>query len=209
MQKIIALKLIGGLSETSKMPGQSYGLPTANCLIGAKLAKVPGSVCSNCYAMKGHYRTFSNVVFPAQQRRLTSISDPQWTDAMVKALEKERWFRWFDSGDLQSTQMLLNIFEVASRTPHCSHWLATRERTFVREALALSHTPDNLVVRVSATFPDVPVRDLYLDGVNYSNVHKDKPPDGYECQAPKQHGKCDLCRACWSRDVKTVSYESH
>ena len=209
MHKTIAIKLVGGLSKTSKMPGPSYGLPTDNCLTGAKLAKVPGSVCSNCYAMKGYYKTFGSTVIPAQQRRLASISDPQWVEAMVKCLEKERWFRWFDSGDLQSTQMLLDIFEIALQTPHCSHWLATRERTFVREALALSHTPDNLVVRVSGTFPDVPVRELYLDGVNYANVHKNEPAKGHECAAPKQNGKCDLCRTCWDKKVKFISYKEH
>lgn len=31
MRKTIALKLVGGLSDTSKMPGLSFGLPTANC----------------------------------------------------------------------------------------------------------------------------------------------------------------------------------
>ena len=209
MQKTIALHLIGGLSSTSKMPGPSYGLPTENCITGGKLAQVPGSVCSNCYATKGCYRTFASTVLPAQQRRLASIADPRWVEAMIVALNKERWFRWFDSGDLQSVQMLLNIFEVARGTPHCSHWLATRERGFVREALTVSDVPANMCIRVSATFPDVPVRDLYLDGVNYANVHKNGPPIGHECAAPKQHGKCDLCRTCWDKNVKAVSYKEH
>lgn len=128
---------------------------------------------------------------------------------MVVLLAKECWFRWFDSGDLQSTQMLLNIFEIARKTPHCHHWVATRERKFVREALAVSHIPDNIVVRVSAAFPDVPVRELQTDGVNYANVHKKKPPVGHKCPAPEQNGKCDLCRVCWDRSVKTVSYKEH
>ncbi len=209
MHKTFAIKLVGGLSKTSKMPGPSFGLPTSACLKGAKLAKVDGSVCSNCYAMKGYYRTFSHVVLPAQQKRLASISDPHWVEAMITLLAKERWFRWFDSGDLQSTQMLLNIFNVANGTPWCGHWLATRERAFVREALAVSNTPENLIIRVSATFPDVPVRDMYLDGVNYANVHKDGPPIGHECRAPQQNGKCDLCRTCWDKNVKEVSYHAH
>lgn len=37
MRKVIALKLVGGLSDTSKMPGLSFGLPTATCLTGSKL----------------------------------------------------------------------------------------------------------------------------------------------------------------------------
>lgn len=210
MNRVISLKLIGGLSDTSKMPGKSYGLPTAHCITGSALAKVPGSICSECYAMKGYYHCFASTVVPAQMRRLKAANDePLWVDAMVKSLEKERWFRWFDSGDLQSVKMLEDIFEVCRRTPWCSHWLATRERSFVRQTLIHSEVPGNLVIRVSATFADVAVRELYLDGVNYSNVHKDKPPQGYSCPASTQNGKCDTCRACWSRDVKTVSYKQH
>jgi len=146
-------------------------------------------------------------VLPAQERRLAAIDDPQWVDAMVRSLDRENWFRWFDSGDLQSAKMLRQIAEVARRTPHCRHWLATRERRFVREFLTDSDVPDNLVIRVSATFPDVPVKPIA--GVQEANVHAAKPPVGHECPAPRQNGKCDTCRACWSKDVQTVSYHLH
>jgi len=207
MKKTIAIKLVGGCSDTSKMPGLSYGLPTANCITGEKLAQIPGSVCSKCYAKKGFYATFAHTVVPAQQRRLASLDDPAWVDAMVVVLKHEAWFRWFDSGDLQSTNMLLNIFEVARRTQHCRHWLATRERGFVSAALTQSVIPDNLVIRVSATFPDVPAKPL--KDVFVGNVHKHKPAVGHECPAPKQHGRCDTCRACWDKNVPTVSYLEH
>ena len=210
MNKIISLKLIGGLSDTSKMPGKSYGLPTEHCITGSILAKIPGSICNDCYAMKGFYRAFSYAVVPAQHRRLKAANnEPQWVEAMVKSLQNERWFRWFDSGDLQSVKMLKDIFEICRRTPWCNHWLATRERSFVRETLIDSDVPSNLVIRVSATFADVPVKELGLEGVNYSNVHKNSPPQGYACPASLQNGKCDTCRACWSKDVKTVSYKHH
>ena len=207
MHKTIAIKLIGGLSDTSKMPGLSYGLPTAHCKTGAKLAKIEGTICNKCYAKRGFYLSFAHSVVPAQERRLASLDDPQWIEAMVKALGTESWFRWFDSGDLQSTQMLLNIIEVARRTPNVKHWLATRERRFVSTALTKSVIPDNLVIRVSATWTDVPVK--AIAGVQCANVHKNKPPVGFVCNAPKQHGKCETCRACWQKDIQTVSYLEH
>lgn len=207
MNKTIALKLIGGCSNTSKMPGLSYGLPTANCKTGSKLALVKGSVCGKCYAMRGMYKRFAKTVIPAQQRRLESLSDPQWVEAMVKTLDSERWFRWFDSGDLQSLQMLENIVEVARQTPHCLHWVSTREREIVRKFLKVSPFPDNLVVRVSATYPDVPVRPI--PGALMANVHKDKPPVGHRCPAPEQEGRCGTCRACWDKSIETVSYKEH
>jgi len=42
-----------------------------------------------------------------------------------------------------------------------------------------------------------------------SGVHKDKKAIGRECPAPKQNGECGSCRACWSREVKQVSYKEH
>lgn len=210
MNKVIALKLIGGLSETSKMPGKSFGLPTKHCITGSALAKIPGTVCNNCYAMKGHYSCFASTIIPTQIRRLVAANDePKWIEAMVLSLKKEQWFRWFDSGDLQSVKMLRDIFEVARQTPWCKHWVATRERALVRETLINSEVPDNLVIRVSATFPDIPVREMEISGVNYANVHKNAEPLGFSCPAPTQNGKCDTCRTCWDKTVKTVSYHMH
>ena len=45
----------GGLGYPSKMPGTSYGISAHDCITGAKLAKVEGSVCHGCYALKGNY----------------------------------------------------------------------------------------------------------------------------------------------------------
>ena len=48
-----ALKLVGGLSKPSKMPGWAYGLPAKECKTGGKLVKVKGSTCEGCSALKG------------------------------------------------------------------------------------------------------------------------------------------------------------
>ena len=50
-----ALKIVGGLSKPSKMPGWAYGIPAAECKTGGKLKLVPGSTCEGCYADKGCY----------------------------------------------------------------------------------------------------------------------------------------------------------
>ena len=68
-----ALKIIGGsLSKPSKMPGWSIGLPAKECKTGGKLQKIPGSVCYDCYALKGCY--VFKVVQDAQYRRLAAIT---------------------------------------------------------------------------------------------------------------------------------------
>ena len=66
-----ALKLVGGLSKPSKMPGWAYGLPAKECKTGSRLVKVKGSTCEGCYALKGCY--VFKVVQEAQYRRLAAI----------------------------------------------------------------------------------------------------------------------------------------
>ena len=100
-----AKQITGGLSKPSKMPGFSYNLPAYKCITGVKLQAVPGSVCAGCYAMKGRY-AFGNVK-AAMDRRLASLTHPKWGLAMSIQINSKfkyghDFFRWHDSGDLQS-----------------------------------------------------------------------------------------------------------
>ena len=74
-----ALQITGSLSKPSKMPGWAYGLPAKECKTGGKLQAVPGSVCFDCYALKGCY--VFKVVQAAQYKRLEAIRNPLWTAA--------------------------------------------------------------------------------------------------------------------------------
>ena len=95
MLKKEAKEITGGLSSPSKMPGPSFNLPAAACLTGAKLATVPGSTCSGCYALKGRYR-FPNVQ-AALQRRLAKLHDPRWIESMVTLIGNDPVMRWHAS----------------------------------------------------------------------------------------------------------------
>ena len=53
-----ALKITDSFTRTSKMPGLSYSLPAWACKTGQKLAKIPGTPCYGCYAMKGNYTRY-------------------------------------------------------------------------------------------------------------------------------------------------------
>jgi len=213
MTKKDAIALTGGLTATSKMPCKSYSLPTIACKTGFKMAQVKGSICSSCYATKGFYSLYASTIEPAQHARLESIAFPLWTDAMVALIGNDPLFRWHDSGDLQSVDHLVKIAEVCKRTPNTKHWLPTREFSIIRE-YAKKHTiPENLIIRLSAVFPDQPVKipaSLQgIAGVTVSNVHGKTDAVGMTCNAPKQGGKCLDCRACWDRSIKTVSYQIH
>ena len=196
MLKKEAKEITGGLSAPSKMPGPAYNLPATQCITGAKLVKVPGSVCHGCYALKGRYR-FSNVRM-ALARRLESLKHPRWVEAMTVLVKGKKHFRWHDSGDIQSVEHLINIFEVCKRTPDTKHWLPTQERKY----LPMGSYPDNLVIRLSNA------KNNTKPGNAWSHWSTVVDSDG-DCPASKQGNVCGTCRRCWSRDVKHVTYPKH
>ena len=210
--KKAAQAVIGSLSDTSKMPGKSWGISASLCNTGRKLAAVAGTVCNDCYAMKGFYSMMPSVK-TAHATRLEAWQSDRlaWCQAMVDMIAGQETMRWFDSGDLQSADMLRDILSVAARTPSTKHWIATREVGYVRDAIAGQELPDNVVIRLSASFPDdARIPGFELTG-NGALVHSKESPQvsAHVCPAPTQGGKCLDCRACWSRSVAAVSYAAH
>jgi hypothetical protein len=195
-----ALKIIGGsLSKPSKMPGWSIGLPAKECKTGSKLAKVPGSVCYDCYALKGCY--VFKVVQDAQYRRLAAIKNPLWVGAMAHLINSKKpdVFRWHDSGDVQDEEHLIKIFAVCKLTPSKRHWLPTREawiKAFLPEC------PDNLVIRFSAPMVNQPAPASWPNSSEV--VEKD-----FNCPASLQDNECKDCRMCWNPEIKTIKYHKH
>lgn len=217
MQKIIfmrksdAVATCGTLTQTSKMPCKSYSLPTEACQTGYKMAQIEGSICASCYADRGFYSMYSKTIKPAQFARLDAISGEFWVDGMVALIGRDAFFRWHDSGDLQGLWHLEKIAQVARMTPATRHWLPTREYAVVKAYVAKHGAlPTNLIVRLSAMYPDRPVvipKSLHgVANVTASNVHTGAPI-GQRCVAPDQAGACGDCRACWTDTV--ISYELH
>ena len=215
MRKSTALKVIGGLTYTSKMPCPSFSIPASACRVGSMLATIGGTICRDCYAMKGRY-IFENVQ-NAQKRRLDLLNYAlandayrfHYVEAFKTLLSKEQWFRWHDSGDLQSAAHLGLIVEIANATPHVAHWLPTREIAAIRGFKTHGgEIPPNLTVRYSmATIGQKPV---YM-GLSTSTVHKSIatiPAMSKVCEARKTGG-CADCRACWDPAVTNVAYPWH
>jgi len=198
MLKKEAKEITGGLSLPSKMPGPAYNLPAQACITGAKLVKIPGSVCNGCYALKGRYN-FRNVRL-ALARRLESLKHPQWVFAMTVLIKGEEVFRWHDSGDLQSSWHLKRIFEVCEATPETSHWLPTREAKFL--PLNTDSIPKNLIIRMSSHRID-------QKPVKFWPWTSTVSTGSFTCPASKQGNECKSCRNCWDRNIANVSYPKH
>ena len=82
-----ALKIVGGLSKPSKMPGWSIGLTAKECKTGSKLRKVKDSVCYNCYALKGCY-VFKVVQGAIQAASSNKESALDWRNGVVDQFKK-------------------------------------------------------------------------------------------------------------------------
>ena len=199
MLKKEANEIVGGLSAPGKMPCPSINLPATACVTGSKLARVPGTTCHGCYALKGRYR-FPNVK-EAMARRLAALQDSRWVRAMVTLMEGRKYFRWHDSGDIQSSWHLARILEVCKQTPSTKHWLPTREAQLL-QYLDPDIIPPNLIIRLSATKVNGAGSKSWPWTSTVSTTSK-------TCPASDQGGKCLDCRSCWSRDIKNITYAKH
>ena len=228
-----------------KMPGSTFATDAFACKVGDKLAKVKGSVCHSCYARKiQKLRPSVNQGWSNNQKlavNLITNAPHKWVAAMVFQVQKaaiksgQPFHRWFDSGDLDSVDMLSAICKVAKATPDIKHWLPTREAGIVKQYRDQGGViPRNLRIRLSATMVnDKPVSSAKRLGVSTSTVHTDKTEfHGKEClayrtdlkrgvvseseykQARKTRNKsydfghCGECRHCWTSSVN-VSYRKH
>ncbi len=206
-----ALKITGGLSYPSKMPCPCWGISQRHCITGAKQAKKFGTVCSKCYAARGHY------LFPdpqrAMQRRLDGLKDFRWVDAMVFLIGAyaDKHFRWFDSGDLQSVSHFDRIIDVAKALPSIDFWLPTQEQLMVMGR----RPPKNLTVRVTAPKINATKMPAFRNVAVVIEAGKDTWPRMIEtnnkqrwyCPADgaKPH-KCRTCRACWDKSIEQIVY---
>lgn len=225
---------IGGLSTPGKFRDRGrqfalgWSIPADSCKTGSKLQRIAGTVCSICYALRGRY-LFRNVR-AAMNRRLKSLTPHQhrdmmnWAQAFTLVLGKRwglglKYFRWFDSGDLQSMEHLEAIVEVARRCPGVRFWLPTREVHLISAfVMRGDRFPKNLRVRVSVTgigrgpgalFDEVASRDKQL---SFSGVVEDPAdpidPGAHLCPAHRRQGTCGNCRTCWTSSA-TVFYVAH
>lgn len=198
------------LSVTSKLDGiKSWSLQARDTCPGAWAE--PGKLvdaCAGCYAAGGNYR-FKNVKAPREHNR-EDWQRLDWADDMVKALENERYFRWFDSGDMYALGLAEKILDVMRLTPWVKHWLPTRMHKFpkFRAVLEAMQALPNVSVRFSSDAVD----GTYTKGLHGSTIipQGQAIPKGVQaCNAPANEGKCSGCRACWDKSVPVIGYQAH
>jgi hypothetical protein len=198
------------LSKTSKLDNvRSWSLQAVETCPGSIDPATGGLVpaCQGCYAIGGNYR-FDNVKAPRIFNREDWKRD-NWEQDMADALRNERYFRWFDSGDMYSLALAYKMLQVMKLTPHVKHWLPTRMHKFLKfqPVLAAMQALPNVMVRASSDS----VTGEYTPGVHGSTIvpSLDAPAGVTICHAATNEGKCGPCRACYSKDVAVIGYVAH
>ena len=221
-------------NRNSKMPGYTLSTSAHACKVGGKLHQVEGTICKNCYALKGNY-IFPNVVSGLMTasiaiayydhkkdyepwivalseliRRRCIVKDIKDAEGNKIGSVDNTFFRFHDSGDLQSPLHLAAINQVALNNPSVSFWLPTREMRMVKLFLQNNTIANNLCIRLSAyRFGESPMS--FGLGLPTSTV--EWPDSKHNCIAPKQGGSCDgeiaKCRNCWDPKIPNVNYKRH
>ena len=226
-----ASQIVGGYTKVKKLNTISYSISAKKCITGSKLRLIKNTVCSTCYALKGNYVRFSKNIEPNMQKRLESINNINWVNAMVYIMQNQKQvvntglFRWHDSGDIQNQAHLDKIVQVAKATPNIKYWLPTKESNIIQNYKGV--IPKNLIIRLSGSFIDakppkykntstvVSDKDnatckAYLTDKNY-RVHSQQQYNSYTKKQKKlfDFGHCGNCVNCWDDSIKNVSYLNH
>ena len=196
------------LSKASKMPCRSWSLQALDtCPASRDASGDLVDACKGCYATSGNYR-FPNVKAPRVHNREDWKRDT-WVSDMIQELDNDRYFRWFDSGDIYDVRLARKILEVCEATPWVKHWIPTRMHKFPKFTLVLQRLQSlpNVVLRLSS---DSIIGET-IEGPTTSTIAtlEDAPKGSFVCEAYTRGGKCDTCRACWDKTVSVVTYIGH
>ena len=198
------------MSKTSKLDNiKSWSLEALDTCPGSK--KSNGELvdaCKGCYAVGGNYR-FPNVKAPRIENK-QDWKRPSWVSDMVQQLDNDRYFRWFDSGDMYSVRLAVKMYEVMQLTPWVKHWLPTRMHKFAKfkTILARMQSLPNVMVRPSSDS----VIGEFEAGVHGSTIIPDTNiiPEGVTvCKAYKNDAKCGTCRDCYDKSISVIAYPAH
>jgi hypothetical protein len=197
------------LSKTLKLGTKSWSLQA--------LETCPGSVgsdgklvsaCSGCYATTGMYHF--GAVKKVRANNKEDWKRESFVKDFVNALAKEKYFRWFDSGDMYSIKLAEKMYQIMVQTPNTKHWLPTRMYKFPKFAgiLGQMQALPNVMVRYSSDEID----GTFTKGLHGSTILPEgmTTPEGVKvCTAPSQGGKCLDCRACYDKNIPVIGYVAH
>ena len=164
--------------------------------------------CKGCYAKGGNYR-FPKVKQPREENS-QDWKREAWVSDMVKELDNDRYFRWFDSGDIKTPDQARKILDIMKLTPWVKHWLPTRSHKLprIRSILEEMKLLPGVSVRYSSDSIEGEYESHHGSTIIPSTETSDKALTVCMAYANKDN-KCNGCRQCWNKDIKTIAYPAH
>lgn len=197
------------LSKSGKMPCKSWSLEALVTCPGARENGELVPACAGCYATSGNYR-FPNVKAPRASNLIDWKRDA-WVDDMVAAIGTDKYFRFFDSGDVYHIDLARKILAVMRATPNTRHWLPTRMHKIAKfKAVLLAMAKlDNVVVRRSSDAVTGQWDKRQSTASTIYVVAHGVPAGATGCPAYTTDGKCGDCRQCWDKNISCIAYPGH
>jgi len=190
------------------MPCYSWSLSAFDCEFTDPLC------LKYCYAKKRRY-TIPNVKNALSRNKIIYMGK-DWINAIstfLKDYTDSKYFRWFDSGDLENIILFERICKVADQCPNIKFWLPTRAKAILmayyeaNNKVKLNKLHPNLIIRLSA--PDIDTDPDYKTAKEIGVLVSSVKTKDYNCNAKLNNGMCGSCRMCWSPKIKEVSYYLH
>ena len=203
------------VSQTSKMPCPSWSLEAVSTCPGSILSGTKGKLveaCSKCYANKGFYRMKT-----VKDVRINNKEDWKRSDFeadMIAYLDTQRYFRWFDSGDIYTLALAEKIYNICKKTSWVKHWIPTRSYKFKKYLPIFNKL--KALCNVSVRYSSDSIKGEYTKGLHGSTIIPKDPKDfdpspeflreAFICGTRYRKGSCGPCRACWNKDIPLIAY---
>ena len=206
------------ISKTSKMPCGSWSLQAIETCAGSVIPFTKGKLvdaCSKCYATQGFYKM--KTVKDVRTNNKEDWQRPDFEKRMIDYLDTERYFRWFDSGDIYEVALAEKIYNICKKTPWVKHWIPTRSYKFKKYLPIFNKL--KALPNVSLRYSSDSIKGEYTEGLHGSTIIpkdlKDFEPspefirEAFICGAKYRKGFCGPCRACWDKEIPLIAYVQH
>jgi len=196
----------------TKVP--SFDLQARTSCPGSKLSDDSiVEVCQKCYALKGSFRW--PVVKAVRASNKIDYHRDEWVEEMIVAIRNNEYFRWFSSGDCESSELANKILEVIRGTPKTSHWFVTRSDKVqsIRKVYTQIDVLNNVSIRISADH--IGLNNIEREGVNSYVINEEdlfeaKRQGIFVCPVSlpgSAQKSCDTCTHCYGHEK--VAYVLH
>ena len=202
------------ISKTSKMKVngktvKSFSLPAGSSCPGSKGAEV----CGSCYAKSGFYHI--PVVKNVREHNKEVYKQEDFVSKMIKIIGSDKYFRFFDSGDIETPLLAAKLYDICKACPNTQFWIPTRSDmvSSIQPGVSALASLPNVALRLSAN--NIGLSKPERAGVSsYVIPVSDIPRAGslgiHVCPATTPgtlQKSCDTCTACYT-DAK-VAYVIH